>query len=208
MSTSSTPSSPLIIGLTGGIGSGKSAASDHLESLGINIVDTDIVARLVVAPNTPALQQISDHFGSTVLLDDGNLDRAQLRNIIFQDPAQKTWLEALLHPIIRQETLRQLNQSNSPYTVLVSPLLLETNQHELCDRVLVIDVPEEIQVQRASHRDNNDTAQIKRIIASQIHRDKRLALADDIIDNSQDLAQLQENIAKLHQQYLTLSKAV
>ena len=197
---------PIVIGLTGGIGSGKSAASDYLATLGANIVDADLVSRIVVEPNTPALKQIAKHFGNSVLMDDGSLDRAKMRSIIFQDPKQKAWLEELLHPLIREEILCQLQQNISNYTVFVSPLLLETNQHELCDRILVIDVPEELQIERASNRDSNNTEQIKRIIATQIDRDKRLALADDIVDNSQDLAQLQQKLDTLHQQYLTLSK--
>ena len=197
---------PIVIGLTGGIGSGKSAASDYLATLGANIVDADLVSRIVVEPNTPALKQIAKHFGNSVLMDDGSLDRAKMRSIIFQDPKQKAWLEELLHPLIREEILCQLQQNISNYTVFVSPLLLETNQHELCDRILVIDVPEELQIERASNRDSNNTEQIKRIIATQIDRDKRLALADDVVDNSQDLAQLQQKLDTLHQQYLTLSK--
>ncbi|WP_339668741.1 dephospho-CoA kinase [Dasania marina] len=198
-------SRPLIIGLTGGIGSGKTAASDYFKQLGIDIVDADEVARLVVANGSPALARISEHFGSSILRPDGGLNRAQLRDIIFQNPEQKTWLEQLLHPLIRLSITEQLANASSPYTIFVSPLLLETDQQQLCDRILVIDVPAALQLQRASNRDNNNSEQIQRIIDSQIPRQERLKLADDVIDNSDDVAALQQKIDTLHAKYLTLS---
>lgn len=196
---------PFTIGLTGGIGSGKTAASDYFKQLGITVVDADVVARLVVAKGSPALASIAQHFGDSVLHSNGELHRAQLRDIIFQDPAQKQWLEQLLHPLIRQTIEQQLTEATGPYAIFVSPLLLETNQHQLCDRILVIDVPEATQLQRACGRDHNNPAQIQRIIDSQISRQQRLALADDVVDNSQDIAALQQKLAKLHRHYLTLS---
>ncbi|WP_019531242.1 dephospho-CoA kinase [Dasania marina] len=198
-------SRPLIIGLTGGIGSGKTAASDYFKQLGIDIVDADEVARLVVAKGSPALARISEHFGSSILRPDGELNRAQLRDIIFQSPEQKTWLEQLLHPLIRLNITEQLANVSSPYTLFVSPLLLETDQQQLCDRILVIDVPVALQLERASNRDNNNREQIQRIIDSQTSRQERLKLADDVIDNSEDVAALQQKIATLHTEYLTLS---
>ena len=196
---------PIVIGLTGGIGSGKTAASDYFASRGITVVDADICARIVVQADKPALAQIAAHFGTDILLGNGELDRARLRGVIFTKPEEKQWLEALLHPLIRAEILRQLEASSSPYTIFVSPLLLETDQQQLCDRILVIDVPEALQIQRASCRDNNDPEQIKRIIASQISRADRLAQADDVIENLGDIAQLQQKLDTLHQHYLALT---
>lgn len=200
------PSSSLIIGLTGGIGSGKTAASDHFAHLGINIVDADLASRAVVKPGSEGLIAIEAHFGSNILTSAGELDRAQLRQIIFQDSAAKQWLEALLHPLIRDYIQQQLQNATSPYVILVSPLLFESGQSEFCDRAAVVDVAEQIQIERASARDNNDRAQIKRIIASQISREDRLAKADDVIDNSHDLFALQQQVESLHQQYLQLAQ--
>src|SRR3989338_6241173 len=142
----------LKIGLTGGIGSGKTAATDHFQQLGIAVVDADVVAREVVVPGSPALAQIAEHFGAQILDHSGALDRAQLRKIIFSNPSEKSWLETLLHPLIRTEILRQLEQAHSPYAILVSPLLFETGQHLLVDRTLLIDAPEALQVSRATAR--------------------------------------------------------
>lgn len=194
----------LIIGLTGGIGSGKSAASACFEALGITVVDADIVAREVVEPGRPALASIENHFGSDILLDDGNLNRARLREIIFTSPEEKAWLEQLLHPLIREEIIQQLNPAQSDYAILVSPLLFETDQHSLCTRTLLIDLPVEMQIDRASQRDNNDEDQIKRIIASQMSRECKLEKADDIILNDQDLDHLKQAVSKKHQYYLEL----
>ena len=196
----------LVIGLTGGIGSGKTAASDYLASKGADVVDADICARIVVETGKPALKKIAKHFGEDILLSSGELDRAKLRSIIFNSPEEKRWLESLLHPLIRAEIITQLNSSQSSYAIFVSPLLLETDQFKLCDRILVIDVPEALQLERASSRDNNDPEQIKRIIASQIPRSDRLEKADDIVENSGDVAQLQQKLDTLHQQYLALVK--
>lgn len=195
-----------VVGVTGGIGSGKTAATDCFQDLGIDIVDADLAARVVVEPGTPALQEIAEHFGASILQPDGTLDRAALRRIVFQDAAEKQWLEQLLHPRIGAEIQRQLAAAKSPYVVFVSPLLAETSQHTFCDRILVIDVPEEIQLQRTMVRDSNDAEQVRRIIASQASRAQRLELADDVIENTGSLQQLRAQVAQLHERYLQLAQ--
>ena len=194
-----------VVGLTGGIGSGKTAASDHFKTLGIEIVDSDVASRIVVEPDTPALKAIAEHFGPDILSSDQSLNRAKLREKIFTNPDEKQWLENLLHPLIRQEITHGLQTASSPYVIFVSPLLVESGQETLCDRLLVIDVPEEIQLERTIQRDSNEAEQVKRIIASQASRNDRLAKATDVIENTAGLAQLQQQVEKLHQQYLTLA---
>lgn len=205
MNTNSKAQQKLIIGLTGGIGSGKTAASDEFQALGICIVDADIVAREVVEPGTAALSKIATHFGTDILTNTGELDRAALRQIIFSSKDQKQWLESLLHPIIRSEIKRQLNSADSPYVILVSPLLFETDQAELVSRILLIDVPVELQLQRASERDQNSTEQIQKIIDMQLPRDYKLERANDVISNNRDLASLKQNVLRQHQAYLELA---
>nr|WP_143773591.1 dephospho-CoA kinase [Neptunomonas antarctica] len=180
----------LVVGLTGGIGCGKSAASAQFETQGRAIIDADIVAREVVEPGEIALKKIVDKFGPSVLSDNGALDRASLRETVFSDIKSREWLEQLLHPIIRHrimekiETANQKDQGNSPYIILVSPLLLETDQHKMVDHIVVIDVPESLQIERAKSRDGNNEDQIKRIMAAQLPRQSRLDLADTVLDNS------------------------
>lgn len=195
----------LIIGLTGGIGSGKSEVSRRFQSLGIVVVDADEVARLVVEPGQPALAAIAEHFGGDILSRDGRLNRALLRKIIFSDPEEKRWLEGLLHPLINQEIRRQLASADSPYAILSSPLLLETRQHELVDRILVIDASEALQVARASSRDGNTIEQIEAIMATQLNREMRISKADDIIHNHGDLPELDQQVNALHQKYMALT---
>ena len=192
----------LLIGLTGGIGSGKSAASEEFERLGITVVDADIVAREVVEPGEPALEKIAAHFGNDFIDEHGALNRARLREKIFDDPDAKIWLEQLLHPIIRDRIIHQLRTARSPYAMLVSPLLFETNQHELVTRSILVDVPEEIQITRATDRDKNSAEQIKKIIASQMSRSDKRARADYIIDNSTTLLALYEQVHALHEEFL------
>lgn len=194
------------IGLTGGIGSGKSAVAKEFLKLGITVVDADQAAREAVLPGTPALTTIAEHFGNGILLPDGALDRAALREIVFNNPAERHWLETLLHPVIRQIVADNLNRAAGPYAILESPLLLETDQHMLTNRVLVVDVPEELQLKRASQRDNNNEAQIRAIMASQMARPDRLARADEVVDNSGTPEELSQAVLKLHQQYLVLAK--
>lgn len=174
----------LKVGLAGGIGSGKSLVSQWFERQGIQVVDADIVARQIVEPGSPQLNSISEHFGPEILLENGSLNRAKLREIIFTEAEQKRWLEALLHPAIRKEIEHQLNTARSTFTMLASPLLFETDQYQLVDRSIVVDLPIEMQIARASARDSVKSEQIKSIIDSQMNREERRARADLIIDNS------------------------
>lgn len=193
----------LIIGITGGIGSGKTAVTDRFARQGITVVDADLAARIVVEPGTPALAAIARRFGSEVLQGDGSLDRATLRRIVFADPAQRKWLEQLTHPLIGEEIQRQLAASRSPYTLLSSPLLLESaTQRDLATLVVVVDVPEAMQLARTVQRDNNDEDQVKRIMAAQLPRQQRLAGADIVIDNSGSLEALDAVVAELHKEFL------
>ena len=173
----------MIIGLTGGIGSGKTAVSDTFESLGIDIVDADVSSRRVVEKGQQAFDDIQAHFGDGILDSENKLDRTKLREIIFKNPQERVWLEQLLHPKIAEHIKDQLESSNSPYCILVSPLLLETEQKSYCSFVLVVDVPEESQIARTAKRDGVSEEQVKNIISAQIDREKRLEQADEIIIN-------------------------
>ena len=195
----------LIVGLTGGIGSGKSAASQWFETQGINVVDADIVAREIVEKGQPALAQIQSAFGDWVLLESGELNRKALREHIFQHPSARQQLEDITHPAIRQFIIVQLEQANSPYVILVSPLLFETNQHLLTQRTLLIDASIELQIQRASQRDGQSVEQIENIIQAQMPRDRKLDLADEIAINDGHLEHLYTQLQKLHLHYLELS---
>ena len=195
----------LIVGLTGGIGSGKSAASQWFETQGINVVDADIVAREIVEKGQPALAQIQSAFGDWVILESGELNRKALREHIFQHPSARQQLEDITHPAIRQSIIVQLAQASSPYVILVSPLLFETNQHLLTQRTLLIDASIELQIQRASQRDGQSVEQIENIIQAQMPRDRKLDLADDITVNDGHLEHLYTQLQKLHLHYLELS---
>lgn len=191
-----------VVGITGGIGSGKSAVTERFEKLGITVVDADLAARVVVEPGRPALAAIAEHFGGEIIQADGSLDRAALRQRVFADEAERLWLEQLTHPLIGREILEQMEASGSPYTILSSPLLLETSQRELADCVVVVDVPESIQLERTIQRDSNDEAQVRRIMAAQMGRDERLEKADIVIDNSRSLAELDDAVDELHKEFL------
>lgn len=193
---------PLIVGVTGGIGSGKSAVTDILAAHGIDIVDADVIARLVVAPGTSALRQIVQHFGSAILTSDGSLDRAALRTKIFAAPAQRQWLEALLHPLIRQEIEAQLARSRSPYRVLSSPLLLETGQDALVDKLVLVDTSEALQITRTMQRDKIGEDAVRAIMKAQRSRTERQQHADYIIMNDGNLQDLQSAALKLHKELL------
>ena len=193
----------MIIGLTGGIGSGKTAVSDTFKSLGIDIVDADVSSRRVVEKGQPALDDIQAHFGDGILDSENNLDRAKLREIIFKNPQERVWLEQLLHPKIAEHIKDQLESSNSPYCILVSPLLLETEQKSYCSFVLVVDVPEEFQVTRTAKRDGVSEEQVKNIISAQIDREKRLEQADEIIINDGSMEELKKKVVVLHTKYLS-----
>lgn len=200
----SSATKPWILGLTGGIGSGKSAAAQCFVDLGIHLVDADNAARWVVEPGRPALAQIAEHFGAEVLQADGTLNRAALRELIFKDPQQRVWLEGLLHPLIREEIRQYLARAESPYAILVSPLLLETSQHQMVKRVLVVDVPEAVQIERTVLRDKTNEAQARAILKAQASREERLSRADDVIVNDRDPAWLKSEVERLHHFYLTL----
>lgn len=192
----------LVVGVTGGIGSGKSAVTARFEQLGIAVVDADVAARVIVEPGGTALTAIVDHFGHDILMADGGLDRAALRLRVFAEADERLWLEQLTHPLIGEEIRRQLAAASSPYSILSSPLLLETQQRELVDCVVVVDVPEEMQLQRAAMRDANSEEQIRRIMAAQMQREQRLELADIVIDNSRPLAELDGVANELHKEFL------
>ncbi len=196
----------MLIGLTGGIGSGKSAAASMFADLGISTIDVDQAARQVVAPGQPALQSIAEHFGPQVLQANGSLDRKRLRELVFAAPQQRRWLEQLTHPLIRQLVNQQIDNASSAYVMLVSPLLVESGQHKRCDRILVVDVPPELQLARTRSRDGASSEQIQAIMQAQLSREQRLAHADDVINNSASLEHLQQQVQHLHQQYLALAE--
>ena len=193
-----------IVGLTGGIGSGKSTVARLFAAQGVHWVDADDVAREVVEPGTPALEAIARHFGDQILLESGGLNRAELRTLIFQDENERKWLEQLLHPLIREAMLEQLHPRDYhlPYTLLVSPLLLETDQHELVDQIVVIDVPVEVQIARTVSRDSNTHEQVQRIIDAQMSRDDRLQKADFVIDNASGVESAKTQVNALHAQLM------
>lgn len=191
-----------ILGLTGGIGSGKSAASQWFEAQNIVVVDADIVAREVVEVGQPALAQIQHAFGDWVILENGALNRAALREHIFKDPSARQTLEQITHPAIRTAIVEQLAAAQSPYVILVSPLLFETNQHELTDHTLLIDATEELQIQRASSRDGQSVEQIQKIIQVQMPREQKIQHANDVVLNDGHLEHLFAQLRPLHLKYL------
>ena len=195
-----------ILGLTGGIGSGKSAASQWFETQGIQVVDADIVAREIVEKGQPALTQIKDTFGDWVLLENGELNRRALREHIFKEPNARQQLEQITHPAIRSAIIQQLANATSPYVILVSPLLFETSQHQLTHRTLLIDASEDLQILRASQRDEQSIDQIQKIIAAQMPRIKKQEMADDIVLNDGHIEHLYTKLETLHQQYLQYSE--
>ncbi|WP_263142129.1 dephospho-CoA kinase [Pseudomonas sp. RIT-PI-AD] len=197
-------SSPWVLGLTGGIGSGKTAAAAHFASLGVHVVDADLAARWVVEPGRPALARIAEHFGPTVLRADGSLDRAALRERIFDVPDERRWLEALLHPLIGDELMADLGRAESAYAILVSPLLIESGQYRLTQRILLVDVPEQMQIQRTVARDRVPEEQVHAILKAQARREDRLVHADDVLINDRDLDWLHREVERLHRFYLTL----
>ncbi|MDR6629026.1 dephospho-CoA kinase [Acinetobacter lwoffii] len=194
-----------VLGLTGGIGSGKSAASQWFEAQRITVVDADVVAREVVEIGQPALAQIQQAFGNWVLLEDGSLNRRALREYIFQSPEARKTLESITHPAIRTSIIQQLHAAQSPYAILVSPLLFETNQHELTQHTLLIDATIKLQIERASQRDGQNIEQIRNIIAAQMSREQKQTMADDIVLNDGHLDHLYAHLRLLHQKYLNMA---
>lgn len=195
----------LVIGLTGGIGSGKTTVANGFSALGVPVIDTDTLARELVEPGQPALDEIISTFGSEAITADGHLDRDYMRQLIFSNSHRKSQLEAILHPRIRQRVRALLADIRSPYCIVVIPLLLETRQTDLVDRILVIDSPEKEQLTRVAARDSLSDNAIKAIINSQVDRNTRLAAADDIIVNDRGMSELTGYIQKLHRHYMDIA---
>jgi len=193
----------LVVGLTGGIGSGKSAAADEFARLGATVVDTDAIAHELTGPGGAAMPEVKRQFGGAFVDAAGAMDRERMRELVFSDPAQKQRLEALLHPMIRAESARRIASATGPYVLHVVPLLIESpGYRDRVARVLVVDCPEELQITRVRQRGGLPEAEVRRIVASQIQRDKRLAAADDVIDNSGPISAMQQRVRQLHENYL------
>jgi dephospho-CoA kinase len=190
--------------LTGGIASGKTAVSDGFRHLGVPVIDTDVIARELVEPGQPALEQIAEIFGTDILNSTGGLDRRKMRNAIFSSAEMKSRLEALLHPLIAAEVLRRIEHVSAPYCVLVIPLYAESRSYRWIDRVLVVDVNEEQQIKRVMSRDNIVREKAEAILNAQASRQERLALADDIIENDGTLGDLERKVDALHKKYSSL----
>lgn len=194
------------VGLTGGIASGKTTISELFARHGVSIVDTDLVSRGLLEVGEPAFRQVSDHFGAAIVNDDGGIDRARLREIVFSDPAEKSWLEKMLHPLIYQRSLDAIRQHRrAAYVLVVVPLLFETNFQSLVDRILVVDCPAEVQIERLLQRDRIDEALAHKMLAQQLSNRERLARAHDIIENRDNQADLEAQVDALHQSYLEMA---
>jgi len=197
---------PFTVGLTGGIGSGKSAAAQVFEELGTTVIDTDAIAHALTAPGGAAMAPISAVFGADYLTPEGALARSRMRELVFADAAKKHLLESILHPLIRARSLSLAQAARGPYVILMVPLLIESRDYRTrCQRVLVVDCPEELQVARVIARSGLAAAEVRAIMATQVGRAARLAAADDVIDNSQDPAQLRRQVEALHARYLRLA---
>ena len=194
----------MIIGLTGGIGSGKSAAGIEFEKLGITVIDADEIAQKTSLKNSKAYKEIVEYFGASILDNSQNIDRRKLRNIVFNDDEQKKKLEQILHPAIREDISFAISNSKSPYTIIMVPLIYETNSKDNYNRILVIDCDEDIQISRAVSRDGASEEDIKKIINSQATKKERLSIADDVINNNSSIEKLSEKVLHLHKNYLEL----
>ncbi len=192
----------LVIGVTGGIGSGKTTVAKFFSSLGVPVIDADELARQVVVPGQPAYGEILQLFGSGILTKSGELDRRQLRERVFSDSAKRARLEAIVHPRVYAQMTQELECLDTPYAIVVVPLLIESGGNEFVDRVLVVDSPEEFQIARTCHRDGTTRAAIEKILAAQLDRGSRLSAADDVIENDASEEALGEEVSRLHQQYL------
>lgn len=198
----------LLIGLTGGIASGKTLVSDYFKQLGAPVVDADVLAREVVKPGSEGLNALIQYFTTAILTPKGELDRAALRRIVFNNPPDRQFLDKTLHPLIRalsEKRIEEARQASHPYLIYAVPLLLETGQQERFDRIAVVDVPESVQLERLLSRDNSDEAQARAILAAQVDRQSRLQIADDLIDNTGSLEQTRQQVHTLHQHYLSLA---
>ncbi|RPH30842.1 dephospho-CoA kinase [Buttiauxella warmboldiae] len=193
------------VALTGGIGSGKTTVAEGFSRSGITVIDADVIARRVVEPGQPALGIICNHFGDEILLQDGTLNRRALREKIFSSSTEKQWLNALLHPLIHQQTQAEINRALSPYVLWVVPLLIENHLQHKADRVLVVDVSPEVQIARTMARDKVSRQHVQQILAAQATREARLSAADDVINNDGDTAQVAAHVDRLHRQYLKLA---
>ena len=199
---------PYIVGLTGGIGSGKSAAAKLFEELGTTVIDTDAIAHALTAPGGAAIAPIRAAFGADFISAEGALERARMRELVFADAAKKRQLEAILHPLIRERSGELVRAAGSPSVILMVPLLVESGDYRgRCQRILVVDCPEELQIERVVARSGISAAQVRAIMASQVSRAARRAAADDVIDNSRDLAHLRREVEVLHRRYLRLAAA-
>jgi dephospho-CoA kinase len=192
----------LVVGLTGGIGSGKSTVAQLFSELQVPVIDADLIARQVTQPQTLALQQIVDYFGPSILKADQTLDREKLRQLVFDDPLKKKWLEELLHPLIIQDIKKQLQALKASYCLIVIPLLFETGPYSFIDRILVVHTPDETRLKRTQARDKTTAADLQKIMASQANTEESLAKAHDVIDNQGNLDELRQQVVRLHQQYL------
>lgn len=197
---------PFVVGLTGGIGSGKTTVSDLFAALGAEVIDADVISRSLLQPGTEAFDAVVEHFGSVILRADGSLDRQVLRSIVFADPVERAWLEACLHPRIRAETMRRIHNSPKSWVLLSVPLLLEGREaYGFVDHILVVDVPEDVQLQRTLRRDGSNEAEVRAIMASQMPRAERLAHADVVLHNDIDLESLKARVAQLYQEFEELA---
>ena len=196
---------PLRVGLTGGIASGKSTVADMFAELGVPVIDTDVIAREVVEPGQPALDEIRESFGASVIAEDGRLDRAEMRRLVFADDDARRRLEAILHPRIRDSAMRQADQGGGDYQLIVVPLLAESPMRHAMDRILVVDCKVDVQVARLLERDAETEEQARRIIGAQASRDQRLAIADEVIRNDGSLEETRQQVEQLHSHYLRLS---
>ena len=195
----------LVIGLTGGIGSGKSTVAELFAKHDVPIIDADVISRELTKPNAPAIAKIISHFGSDICLPDGSLNRKKLRDIIFTDAKQRHWLEHLLHPQIHHEILQQLHKlSSHAYCIIIIPLLIESASYAFIDRVLVVDTTEDLQIQRVTQRDTSQEQHVRAILDSQTTREHRLSHADDVITNTGDINELEPQVTRLHERYLEL----
>ncbi|MCW8888107.1 MAG: dephospho-CoA kinase [Gammaproteobacteria bacterium] len=197
---------PLIVGLTGGIGSGKTTICEEFSLLGVPIINADHIAKDVVAKGQPALHDLTRHFGPQILNMDGSLNRSELRTIIFRDQQQRAYVEKLLHPLILRQIREQAESFDTPYVIVEIPLLIEAGWQQQVDQILVIDLPEELQIKRLQQRNGLDHLMIERIMASQLTRSKRIEYADQVIDNSGDPGELSKIVSNLHHQFLQLSE--
>jgi dephospho-CoA kinase len=194
----------LVVGLTGGIGSGKSTVANMFAALSVPVIDADVISREITQPGKPAFNSIIRHFGERLILADGKLNRSQLRDIIFEDTKQRLWLEHLTHPLIRDEMGRQIKSFTAPYCIAVIPLLLEVEFYTFINRILVVDAPEQKQIERVLSRDNSRKEQVKAILNAQANRHDRLARAHDIINNDGNIADLEIQVKNLNEKYTKL----